>query len=218
MPNLVYILAKEKTLQIIIKDVDKSVDEKRREISNEVRRLTLKMSNQKVILTGYNTRIPERIALWRTTALNLCRREAKCSVGPLPTDWPYKITSSCFIPYSFFKQSNTASMSWYVLNSDGCNKQGLFVRKRIFGKSRAAVYICYLEKGHCWSVSCFSPYQWKLHILNNHSCQEAKQITIQYIKDEAGELWLTIEKQDRFYFTICKFLISPITNHIEALY
>jgi len=53
------------------------------------------MSNQNVILTGYKTRMPERMALWRTTALNLCNREAKCSVGPLPTDWPYKIKSSC---------------------------------------------------------------------------------------------------------------------------
>lgn len=107
------------------------------------------MSNQSVILTGYSTRIPERIALWRTTALTLSTCEAKFSVGPLPTDWPYKMISSCFIPYSSFKQLNTASMSPYVFNSDGCNKKILLVRKR--SKMTAElqyiyIYICYLEK------------------------------------------------------------------------
>lgn len=73
--------------------------------------LTLKISNQNVIFTGYKTRMPERMALWRTTPLNFGDREAKCNVGPLPTDWPYKITSSCLSPYSLFKQLYTASMS-----------------------------------------------------------------------------------------------------------
>ena len=80
---------------------------------------TLKISNQNVSFTGYRTRMPDRIALWRTTPRSFCNRAARCNVGPLPTDWPYKMRSSCFIPYSFFKQSYTASMSQYVLNSDG---------------------------------------------------------------------------------------------------
>ena len=70
---------------------------RRYEENNELK-LTLKISNQNVILTGYKTRMPERMALCRTTPLNLCKREAKCNVGPLPTDWPYKITPSCLIP------------------------------------------------------------------------------------------------------------------------
>jgi len=56
---------------------------------------TLNISNQNVIFTGYNTLRPERIALWRTTPLAFCKRAAKWSVGPLPTDWPYNIRSSC---------------------------------------------------------------------------------------------------------------------------
>lgn len=48
--------------------------------------LTLKISNQNVTFTGHKTRIPERIALWRTTPLSFCNRAARCNVGPLPTD------------------------------------------------------------------------------------------------------------------------------------
>nr|GEV83696.1 hypothetical protein [Tanacetum cinerariifolium] len=39
---------------------------------------------------GYRMRIPERIPLCRTTPLNLCSREAKCNVGPLLADSPYR--------------------------------------------------------------------------------------------------------------------------------
>lgn len=117
------------------------------------------MSNQNVNLTLYKTRIPERMALCRTTALNLGRREAKCNVGPLPTDWPYKITSSCLIPYSSFKQLYTASMSQYVLNSEGYPNSNL---------------ISYSHNEHTnmkeKSFYLTIPYQWTLHTLNNHSC------------------------------------------------
>ena len=55
-------------------------------IKSNMRELTLYMSNQNVILTGYKTLIPERIALCRTTPLSLFNRDAKYNVGPLPTD------------------------------------------------------------------------------------------------------------------------------------
>lgn len=44
------------------------------------------MSNQYVHLTGYKTLIPERIGHCKTTPLKLGVREARSTVGPLPTD------------------------------------------------------------------------------------------------------------------------------------
>jgi len=57
------------------------------------------MSNQYVRFTGYITRRPDKIGLWRITALRFGKREAKSIVGPLPTDCPYKTISSSFAPY-----------------------------------------------------------------------------------------------------------------------
>nr|GEW21686.1 hypothetical protein [Tanacetum cinerariifolium] len=68
------------------------------------------MSNQNVNLTGYITRIPERIPLCRTMPLNLCSREAKCNVGPLPTDCPYKIRSSCLM--ANHKETSEETKHW----------------------------------------------------------------------------------------------------------
>jgi len=78
------------------------------------------MSKQNVNFTWQSTRRPERIPLCRTTPLNLGNLDAKCSVGPLPTDCPYKITSSWLTPYSVSRHSYIASMSAYVLDSLGC--------------------------------------------------------------------------------------------------
>lgn len=77
------------------------------------------MSKQNVNLTWQTTRRPERIALCRTTPLNLGSLDAKWSVGPLPTDCPYKIKSSWLTPYSVSRHSYTASMSAYVFSSLG---------------------------------------------------------------------------------------------------
>lgn len=112
--RILSIFCKKRDFTLATKYIDY---EKLRE--NKIQLLTLKISNQNVTFTGYRTRMPERIALWRTTPCGFCNCEARCNVGPLPTDWPYKMSSSCFMPYSFFKQSYTASMSQYVLNSDG---------------------------------------------------------------------------------------------------
>jgi len=49
-------------------------------------------------LTGYITRRPDKKGLWRTSARRRGRREASSSDGPLPTDCPYKMIRSSFVP------------------------------------------------------------------------------------------------------------------------
>jgi len=56
------------------------------------------MSNQYVRFTGYMTLKPESMGLCRTTALNWGNLAARSKVGPLPTDCPYRIISSCLAP------------------------------------------------------------------------------------------------------------------------
>lgn len=80
------------------------------------------MSNQYVRLTGYNTLIPDKIGLCKTTPLRFGKREARSTVGPLPTDWPYNINCSSLTPYCSLRHLYAASMSAYVLHSDGCLK------------------------------------------------------------------------------------------------
>lgn len=77
------------------------------------------MSKQNENFTWQSTRRPERMPLCRTTPLSLGNRAAKCNVGPLPTDCPYRITSSWLTPYSVWRHSYAASISAYVSNSLG---------------------------------------------------------------------------------------------------
>jgi hypothetical protein len=79
------------------------------------------MSNQNVRLTGYSTLTPDKIGLCKTTARKSGNREARSMVGPLPTDWPYKIISSSATLYFSLRQLYAASMSAYVLHSVGCS-------------------------------------------------------------------------------------------------
>jgi hypothetical protein len=81
------------------------------------------MSNQNVFLTGYSTLSPDKMGLCRTTARKFGNREARSMVGPLPTDWPYKIISSSGTPYFSLRQLYAASMSAYVLYSVGCSME-----------------------------------------------------------------------------------------------
>jgi hypothetical protein len=61
--------------------------------------MTLYMSNQYVCFTGYITLKPDEIGLCSTTARKCDKRDAKSKVGPLPTDWPYKMMFSSEAPY-----------------------------------------------------------------------------------------------------------------------
>lgn len=81
------------------------------------------MSNQYVRLTGYNTLRPDKIGLCKTTPLKVVKREARSTVGPLPTDWPYKINCSSLTPYCSLRHLYAASMSAYVLHSVGCFRE-----------------------------------------------------------------------------------------------
>lgn len=48
--------------------------------------VTLYISNQYVRFTGYNTLNPDKIGLCKTTPLKFGTRDARSTVGPLPTD------------------------------------------------------------------------------------------------------------------------------------
>jgi len=90
------------------------------------------MSNQYVRFTGYMTLRPDKMGLWRMTALRFGKRVAKSVVGPLPTDWPYRIMSSSFAPYISTRHLYAASISAYVFCSLGCQKNSTFFKSLPF--------------------------------------------------------------------------------------
>lgn len=77
------------------------------------------MSSQSVRFIRYITLRPDKIALWRITALNAGTRVANSIVGPLPIDWPYNMISSSLAPYFSLRHPYAASMSAYVFCSLG---------------------------------------------------------------------------------------------------